>query len=407
MEKQSRRFLMSWVLAGTLIGSVVVGFNVAMDPYLVIGAPRIVGFNEHKPAVHGHDRLMKTYDVLREHPKTLILGSSRVELGLDAQYPAWPEHDRPVYNLGVAGGTPYIAYRYLQHVMSHNGVELAVLGLDFETFLTTKEASRAAMPDFESGLMVTRDGNINTGRTRKQIRDLVQATISLDALSDSTATLTANLTRGSIDMVAGNFVVLDRAHGGSYAFIMSQELYNARRYYGEANPMAMEDVQAIINLCKSHGTHLIFFINPVHADTLEMMSLLGYWPVYEAWKRELVTLTAKYSGADGRSRIALWDFSGYDSYSTEAVSVNHTSQWYWDPSHYSKIVGDVIVRRILGMSTPDFGVSITPENIESHLASIRQQQRIYREYRQADERRVREAYGVVIGTPAQVAATAH
>lgn len=48
---------------------------------------------------------------------------------------------------------------------------------------------------------------------------------------------------------------------------------------------------------------------------------------------------------------------------------------YADSSHYAKPVGDLVLNRILGYQEnkvpADFGILITPENIESHLAKIR------------------------------------
>src|SRR4030088_1979445 len=107
MDNQARHFLRTWLLACMVLAALVVVFDTAMNPYLLFGAPRIAGFNARKPAVDTRERLMKAYDVLRAGPNTLLLGSSRVDLGLDAQDPAWPVQDRPVYNLGIVNGGPY------------------------------------------------------------------------------------------------------------------------------------------------------------------------------------------------------------------------------------------------------------------------------------------------------------
>ena len=39
----------------------VVGFNVAVDPYGITNAPRIEGFNRHKVDINNHSRLLKKY----------------------------------------------------------------------------------------------------------------------------------------------------------------------------------------------------------------------------------------------------------------------------------------------------------------------------------------------------------
>lgn len=50
-------------------------------------------------------------------------------------------------------------------------------------------------------------------------------------------------------------------------------------------------------------------------------------------------------------------------------------QYYLDGTHYRKEVGDKILNRVLSYQQEsgfdDFGVLITPKNIESHLVKIR------------------------------------
>jgi len=59
-------------------------------------------------------------------------------------------------------------------------------------------------------------------------------------------------------------------------------------------------------------------------------------------------------------------------------------RWYWECSHYRKELGDLILDRIFdhraeGRTVPeDFGVLLTPANIEAHLARIREEQARYR-----------------------------
>ncbi|NET72339.1 MAG: hypothetical protein F6K62_15805, partial [Sphaerospermopsis sp. SIO1G2] len=82
---------------------------------------------------------------------------------------------------------------------------------------------------------------------------------------------------------------------------------------------------------------------------------------FENWKKKLVELTP------------VWDFSGYNSITTEKLQ--DVMENYADSSHYTKPVGDLVLNRILGYQADqvptDFGVLLTPENIESHLAKIR------------------------------------
>jgi hypothetical protein len=59
--------------------------------------------------------------------------------------------------------------------------------------------------------------------------------------------------------------------------------------------------------------------------------------------------------------------------------------WFWESSHYRKELGDLVLDRVLNYSDPnrriadDFGVLLTSENVEKHLASIREAHQLYRQ----------------------------
>lgn len=58
--------------------------------------------------------------------------------------------------------------------------------------------------------------------------------------------------------------------------------------------------------------------------------------------------------------------------------------WYFDSSHYTPAAGDLVLDRIFNYHSPnrtipdDFGVLITSQNIEAHLAHIRADREHYR-----------------------------
>lgn len=407
MDTDPRRFLTRWIISCLVFATIIVIFNVAIDPYLLFGAPRIQSINARKPTTN-HERLVKAYDVLRSDTRTVLLGSSRVDLGMDATDAAWPANTQPVYNLGLGGAGPYTAYRYLQHVVSRQHVGLVVVGLDFEDFLTATGTGRQDEDQgFEAYLAVNRDGHVNG--SWQHIRDHAQAAVSFDALTDSVTTLVANIGGYSLDFGAGGTWHWDSSEArGSYGVAAEwTDLIWIRFFSGpeKRSQTVWQDLVAILDLCRSRGVPVILFINPVHADVLEIIGLTGYWQVFEEWKRALVTLTAKYSRENGINDIPLWDFSGYDSYSTETVG--HDLRWFYDSVHYNSRLGSKIVRRIFGSGDESFGVLLGPENIETHLVASREQQRLYRQQHRADAQRLRNLYNLVVGVQPQPLAGLH
>lgn len=407
METRAARFFATWLLICLLLAASMAIFNLAIDPYLVFGVPRVAGFNARKPAVLWQEQMMKAYDVARARPKTVLIGSSRVGLGLDARHFAWPAQERPVYNLAIGGGDLYVAYRNLQNVMAQGRLESVVVGLDFEHFLLPATAEHYPQRQaFELRFEIQADGSTNTRQRRQYLRDVIQATFSIDALEQSLATLRANLAGRSFDLNAGNVESVERI-ANAYSRVMWSDLGHVRQMHSrttrQLNPQAMMDLRKILELCESHSTRATLLINPVHADYLEIWDTAGYWPVLEDWKRQLVALTTEH-----RERAVLWDFTGYSSYSTESVPVDGRDlRYFWEPAHYTPELGDLIVRRILGSSDASFGAILTPESLESDLATIRTQQQLYRRQRQVDVQRVRDLQSTMIGTPPLVAATGY
>lgn len=408
MIQQTDKFLSTWACGCTVVILFVATLGISVDPYMLFGTPRMTGFNARKPAAAMYERVIKPYDVIRFQPKSIILGSSRTDFGLNAQYPAWPLDVRPVYNLALAGGLPYVSYRHLQHVLSRQRIVLVVMGLEFELFIKFSESDhRLDEPDsrnplgHEERLAVTSDGLPNPMQNWQYAVDAVR-TLSLESLRASLGTVNANLTHESWDMVDGNLVRQDSGNAGGAAVVAfsmhnigSVKVVHGTSSTAKIDQNTMMRLQSILELCESYGVRVILFISPMHADVLEIFERAGLWPLLENWKRELTAMVAHHSDENRSDNVILWDFSGYNSLSTESVALSgNLLRTYWDPYHYKRVVGDTIIRSIFGVGAPE-GAQLMPENIESHLHAIRMQQRLYREFCQVDSQRIRDLYDLV------------
>ena len=401
MKAQSDHFLIWWFLTFVMLALAIGAINVVVDPYHVFCMPLLEGFNAHKGQGADQVWLYKAYDANRIEAKTILLGSSRVEAGLNSYSSAWPADMRPVYNLGIAGATPYAQFRYLQHWMSNHTPETVVIGVDFEFFLNMLESQHGASGVFESRLAVNSDGTHNTSAERQHLLDFAQFVLSYDSLSASVATVIGNVEGDTSDTAGGNFpeenLMEERRKAGTLPFMEWYDVINVRRYYGGLNKFAMADVQAILDLCESRGTRAIVYIHPMPADTLEVIDLLGYWPVFEEWKRELLKLADQYPHRDTGSKVILWDFSDYDAYSTEPVRPGRSFlHWFWESWHYSRALGDLIIERIFERSSVPFGTALTEDAIEFHFAEVRARKQEFRVSHKADFDRIRDTYWAAI-----------
>ena len=96
-----------------------------------------------------------------------------------------------------------------------------------------------------------------------------------------------------------------------------------------------------------------------------------------------VQINTEESSRAGRPAFAVWDFSGAYGPSLEPVpkDANAKMRWYWEPVHYKRELGDLMLNRILrdirSPEWPGFGVNLEAGNIEAHLAGLRDLQRSY------------------------------
>jgi hypothetical protein len=401
MELHPRQFLRTWLVSAVTMLLFVGAYDAVIDPYMLIAMPRVPRVNSLKTAVDTQQHLIKSYDVLRAVPHTLVLGSSQVALGMDAQYSASLAHAIPGYNLGIAHGGVYEAYRYLQHVTSSVDVRLVVLGIEFRDFLGPQDQRH---PEFESRLAVRSDGSRNPTIILQHTRDIAWSLFSLQAFSDSLLTVERNLTGNSSYFTAGYWDYRGFRPGGEWfgsaPFFVGVDLSFAREFpRAKVDPQVMRDMANILNLCQSRGVRLIIVLNPSYADELEMLHLTRQWNVFEDWKRNLVSLVAGYTAPS--NRVEIWDFCDYSTYVTEAVpEKSQPMRWFLNPVHYSRELGNLMLERIFGRNDSPFGVLLTPENLNAHLAEIRAERLRYLAGNTPDVKRVQNAFNLALGIQA-------
>jgi hypothetical protein len=374
-----RRFLTIWVTTALAIAALVIAFNVLVDPYRMLQWTTVPGVNERRPEIYSHLRITKTYGVRWLEPHGLILGSSRVEAGIDPQNPTW--NSAPVYNLGLAGANIYETFRYLQHAHAITPISQAVLGLDFGMFV------RFRRPDFdESRLAVDAAGRANAF----PIVDVARNVLSIDATASSFVTVMSQhrpelrdyRTDGMRKLEPEWIRLRNLGHRSAFLDVM-------RLPVDPVDASAYETFAKLLAFCRAQRIDLRIFISPSHAWDMERIRLNGAWTYQEEWKRRLVaTLEAEPARDRGQTPFPLWDFSGYNDVTTETVpqldDKRSRMKWYWEASHYTNVTGDAVLAVVLGKaergSVPvgGFGTLLTSANIDEHLRITRRDGAEYR-----------------------------
>jgi hypothetical protein len=344
-------------------------FTVLVDPYRAFGTPTIRGWTELKPRIYQEAAMAKVYQLERVRPRTILLGNSRVEIGIDPVSPVWPADAGPVFNAAEEGKDLRTALIMLREAISLGNLRMAVVGVDFQDFLQSSYSAVTELPPpgpDERRLRVDRHGDPNSGRTAQVWRDWLTSTLSLDAVRDSFQTVMDQNADTTATMTVLGFNPLHEyrlfAERNGYFELFA----HARRRYAQqyaaymvpdfADPSGIRNyfyLQMIIDLARAHRIRLILFTPPYHAQYLEMLHRLGLWPSFLEWMRSLALIadTARRDGAN----LAVFDCSTYDSITTEQIppAGDRTSKmrWYWEPGHFKSSLGDQVLKALFGAST--------------------------------------------------------
>ena len=350
--------------------------NVVVDPNGYLPVPAIPGFNATKYFADA-TRTQKSIRLTQGEFDTIVAGTSRALVGIDPTHPSFA--GRRVFNSALRGTNLYEMERVLEFARREQHVELLVWGLDLLAFSGQRTTAR----DFESSLF---DGRFHPTW-------LASYLLSSDTARKSWATVRRNrkASRLHYHPDSGFFDLTGSKidHRTAFTRVLVENFLVSRETYGgfEYSQDRLERFRKILDDFSRDGTRIVLFVSPVHARQLEAMDALGLFESFEGWKRDLVRVVDEVERERG-VEIALWDFSGYTTITSEDVppaagdAPASPMRWYWDSSHYKKETGGLLLDRILGgdasAAPADFGVRLTPETLEPALARIRRDRERYR-----------------------------
>ncbi|MES2597078.1 MAG: hypothetical protein V4662_17160 [Verrucomicrobiota bacterium] len=376
MEAAShRRFIAQLTLGLVLLLTAVVLFNRAVNPYRLFASDWVK--TADKPETFTHLRLVKAMQVRHMKPQSIILGSSRAETGVAPAHPGWKF--QPVYNLGLSDAGLYEMKRYFDHACAVSEIRQALLLLDFTAFLPGGKPA----PDF-------REQRIQ----KLYWEDYVLGLCSWDAMQGSLSTWSGMpgqkryLTDGSRDPIAEDERV--RSKGGvRKAFEMVEGRFTRtapeHMHIDEDMKKLFREIMAT---ARAHNVDLRLAVTPVHARYLEMLDRAGSGALLEEWKRVITRMVEEEAAGSGKPAFPLLDFSGYNSFTTEAVPDTGLGLYYLEGSHFNKKLGDELLNRLFGDSATlkpgEFGLPLSSAQLEAHLAAIREARDQYRRERAAE-----------------------
>lgn len=362
----ARTYLLRALLFSLLASLAVIAINFLVDPYGIVGARRVAGLNEYKVDINEHSRLMKKYQPLFESHNTLIVGNSRVELGMRPSHACFGNSGMSVYNLGIPGADVRTQLEYALNIVHQQPIQTILLSVDFTDFISPvsqKQSKSVSMLEETDGeFRYAASGAPNPGYPLKAFKDYLKSLFSLDALITSVRTVILQ-SRAAPDRDSAGFnpardfeeaVRIEGPHA-LFAQKMSElrAKYSRPLYLRDADgrlDSAFDDLDAFLSMMAKRGIKVYLFTNPFHEIYWDLLRSQGHMPMYEDWLRSMEELSKKHPD----SAVAFWDFSTDSAYVHEPVPASGVRsgplQWFWEPAHYRQQLGDLMVEAMLSES---------------------------------------------------------
>ena len=374
---------------------VSIAFNLAVDPFATNRWLNINGFNSNKPDLETRQRLLKTFEVYRAEPSAVFLGSSRTDIGLNIANARWG--DDPVYNLGIAGAGVDEVKQFLWHAKAQGRLKKAIIGLDF--FMFNADYIHEGLTGFDHSIL-TYPGDPNPLRelfsmlTIAMSRDTFNASVAISINSLKRDTGTQYLSPKKTSKNHRHDIL---KHAVNYLNTIYLPYKTGRFTFSNKSRGDMfEHFRQIVRFCYQHNIETRIFISPSHAWQWELIDVAGLWPQFEYWKKTIVAIVEEEATQQSRPPFMLWDFSGYNSVTTEAVPACESHDimtGYRDSSHYQPAVGRLVLKRLLDQASrevpDDFGVLVSTQNINQHLSLIQRDRERWRSSHPADQDEIR------------------
>lgn len=369
-----RRYFIHFLLAVLLMTAALAGFNWRVDPYAIY-RDREALLQQSHPILVMNERVFKTVGLARARADVVILGTSRTDIGIGRKHQAF--EGMRVLNLATFGQPIQETRRLMEIAVEQGHPKTIMLGLDFFAF---------------NMLFVPPSDYVAENYSSSRPYSLM---LSVSALSDAWTAAHRKVPSAGDCCYADGFRTPQNLSliAGQYRknFTGNERMYLLEKYLpypecrfsfsGRGAENSLDDFRAIVKLAREHQVDLRLFISPSHARQWETLAIAGLWEQWEDWKRQLVRINEEESGKSAAA-FPLWDFSGYDEVSSEAVPTSGDNKtlmrWYSDSAHYTPELGKRVVRRMFAADGEAWGLAMTGANVEAHLAQVRSARERYR-----------------------------
>ena len=351
--------------------------NAVIDPLDLMSAPTLQGWSNSKTAISSSGgRRFKAAQLAKDKPDILLLGSSRVEVGIPVEHAGYA--GARVYNAALSGTNLVEIESVFNSAVKWHRPREVLLGLDFEAF----GGRRGYVADFSDSPFA----RSNAAVTLRYLFSVSTLRLSWRTLLDSRRNISADYDAKGVNHHFERMASPDQRRMFT-SVLRDQFFINPETYAGfHFAPDRMQALWRLVNICAERGIALKLFITPVHARQLEALRAIGLYEGFERWKQVLVVGMSKIVRERPEANLSLWDFSGYHEFATEPVPAAGRSQqamlWYWESSHFKAALGSRLLDRMYRLPQSaalpeDFGVDLRPERLDAWLQATRRARAAY------------------------------
>ena len=377
-EMYRRYFLALMSLVSCGLGLVALG-NWLTDPFNLYGTARYIGISEFKPFAYYYEPQTKKYMLDRIRPEILILGNSRPDYGLNPRH-IW--RDGPAtYNAAYGGGSFVGAMYYFRRALDQGTLRQVVLAVDSDMFARGKRALNVVNSGVDDLFNIEmQDKTVSKGMEQA---DWWAPLFSLDSVEASAKTLICHGEKHKYELMqSGNTRIHQELFEDSakQRFAEMEKRWARKLYHPDdggaasfaVGPRKLKSYRKLLRLAYASGIDMSIYINPSHARKYLLYRAAGQEEQILDWKRAVVRVNEEEAQHAGRRAFPVWDFLGFDRYSSETVTDSVRMQWWVEASHYTEALGNKVLDRLFDNS-PDmeFGAKIDDSNIEEHIGKLR------------------------------------
>ena len=327
-----KRFATIYIISLALFFIVCTGINYIVNPYYMfdLGADEIFKI---KPEAATKIRIYKPYQASNKQIKHLIVGNSRVEMGLDPTHPFF--NSEVTYNLGIPGASISHQLAVTEHIVKTNPIERVIIGVDFIDFIGVSSDPNYSHQDYQPEF----------------IFDYFRALLSLGSLQASLKTTLkqnefSSHRRNDGFNPARDYIPILRLEGQNV--LTEQKLNSLDKQLSGLNfhAKSMKNNQfSPLNLLARYlsnwekaGIEVFVIVNPYQESYYDMIEKKELLNAFEQWQ---TLLRASLSPT-----VNFYDFTGLGKATSEQKSSEGQLLYFWEPAHYKKELGDKMLEEL-------------------------------------------------------------